>query len=187
VREDAELTAAADRCLEKGADVTWCSRPARPESVEELYSSVTALGRPLDAAALNAGSGGAAVFWEIPLADLLSVVDLNVRSTLHLARLLLPDMVARNEVGCCSPPRSPPPCRDLRGGVQRSKSFRAGSGRGSGGGAERHRNHGDLADAGADRHRVFERAEMEDTRLGQSKKDDPAKVAKDGLRSHDGR
>src|SRR5919107_3748466 len=75
--EDADLTTAADRCLEKGADVTVVQVDLRrPENVEQLYASIGALGRPLDAAALNAGIGRGGVFWEIPLADQLDVVDL---------------------------------------------------------------------------------------------------------------
>ena len=181
--EDAELPAAAYRCLEKGANVTVVQVDLRrPDGVEQLYASVAALGRPLDAAALNAGIGRGGVFWETPLADLLSVVDLNVRSTLHLARLLLPDMVARNEgrlLFTSSIASAMPGTYEAV--YNASKSFVQA-----------------LAEAlveelndtnvtvtslmpGPTDTEFFDRAEMEDTRLGQSKKDDPAKVAKMGF------
>ena len=65
--EDAGLTAVADRCQEHGAQVTVVQCDLRrPEGVEELYAAVTALGRPVDAAAVNAGIGRGGVFWETP-------------------------------------------------------------------------------------------------------------------------
>jgi short-subunit dehydrogenase len=67
----------------------------RPEAVEQLYAAVTADGRVVDAVALNAGIGQGGSFVESDLDRDLSIVDLNVRSTVHLARRLLPDMVAR--------------------------------------------------------------------------------------------
>ena len=181
--DELELTAAAARCQERGAQVTAVQQDLRtPQGVEELYAAVVALGRPVDAAALNAGIGRGGVFWETPLADLLSVVDLNVRSTLHLARLLLPDMVARNEgrlLFTSSIASAMPGTYEAV--YNASKSFVQA-----------------LAEAlveelndtnvtvtslmpGPTDTEFFDRAEMEDTRLGQSKKDDPAKVAKMGF------
>ena len=69
---------------------------AAPEGVEELWRRVEATGRPLDAAALNAGVGGGGAFVDIDLEKQLNIVDLNCRSTVHLAHLVLRDMVARN-------------------------------------------------------------------------------------------
>jgi short-subunit dehydrogenase len=58
---------------------------------------VTGLGRPLSAAALNAGIGRGGPFLETDLQDEFDVIDLNVRSTVHLAKLVLRDMAPRNE------------------------------------------------------------------------------------------
>ena len=71
---------------------------ATPEGVEKLYEKITSLGRPIDAIALNAGVGAGGDFARgtAPEAD-LNVIDLNVSSTVHLAKLVLRDMVARNE------------------------------------------------------------------------------------------
>jgi short-subunit dehydrogenase len=67
----------------------------RPEGVEHLYQSTIAGGRALTAAALNAGIGRGGIFLETELEDDLSVIDLNVRSTVHLAKLVLRDMANR--------------------------------------------------------------------------------------------
>jgi uncharacterized protein len=69
---------------------------ATPEGVEQLYESIA--GRPVAAAALDAGIGaGGAFATDTRLADELRLIDLNVRSTVHLAKLLVRDMVARDE------------------------------------------------------------------------------------------
>lgn len=65
------------------------------EGVEQLYRTVTESGRPLAAAALNAGVGRGGRFVDTDLADDLEIVDLNVRSTVHLAKLVLSDMARR--------------------------------------------------------------------------------------------
>jgi uncharacterized protein len=66
-----------------------------PEGVEHLYQSTIEGGRVLAAAALNAGVGRGDMFIKSELADDLAVVDLNVRSTVHLAKLVLRDMANR--------------------------------------------------------------------------------------------
>lgn len=64
----------------------------KPEDVQRLYRSATADGRSLAAAALNAGVGRAGPFVDGDLDTDLGIVDLNVRSTVHLAKLVLTDM-----------------------------------------------------------------------------------------------
>jgi uncharacterized protein len=69
---------------------------ATPTGVEDLYGRIA--GRPVAAAALNAGVGaGGAFATDTELEDELRLIDLNVRSTVHLAKLLVRDMVARDE------------------------------------------------------------------------------------------
>lgn len=68
-----------------------------PEGVEHLYQSTIEGDRVLAAAALNAGIGRGEMFLKSELADDLSIVDLNVRSTVHLAKLVLRDMANRDE------------------------------------------------------------------------------------------
>ena len=67
-----------------------------PEGVQRAHAAVTATGRPLAAAALNAGVGLGRAFVEQDLERVLEVVDLNVRGTVHLAHLVLRDMLARD-------------------------------------------------------------------------------------------
>jgi uncharacterized protein len=96
--EDAAINQAADALSSSGASVTPVQADLRTyEGVESLYSTATSTGRRLDAAALNAGVGLGGPFIETDLATELDLIDLNVKSTVHLAKRLLADMVARNE------------------------------------------------------------------------------------------
>ena len=70
---------------------------ATPEGVEELYAAATSQGRPLHAVCLNAGIGVHGRFDQTDVAEHLRLVDLNCRSVVHLAHLVLQDMVARGE------------------------------------------------------------------------------------------
>lgn len=66
---------------------------ARPEGVEELAGRITDAGRPVAVAALNAGIGTNGAFLGSATPDEhLRVVDLNVRSTVHLAHRILASM-----------------------------------------------------------------------------------------------
>jgi uncharacterized protein len=86
----------ADTVADTGVDVEPVQVDLRhPDGVERLYRAATADGRALDAAALNAGTGRAGPFVTGPLDEDLGIVDLNVRSTVHLAKLVLTDMAAR--------------------------------------------------------------------------------------------
>jgi short-subunit dehydrogenase len=67
------------------------------DGVEHLYRSTVAGDRTLAAAALNAGVGQGDMFLKTELADDMSIIDLNVRSTVHLAKLVVRDMANRDE------------------------------------------------------------------------------------------
>jgi uncharacterized protein len=69
----------------------------KPDDVELLYRTAASDGRSLDAAVFNAGVGRAGRFVDGDLGMDLSIVDLNVRSTVHLAKLVLRDMAARGD------------------------------------------------------------------------------------------
>src|SRR5215207_2549889 len=96
--EDAGISDAATKLAACGVTVTPVQVDlAQPEHVVRLYHVVHALGRPVDAIALNAGIGaGDAFATDTDLDKELRIVDLNVRSTLHLAKLVVADMVRRN-------------------------------------------------------------------------------------------
>ena len=69
-----------------------------PEGVNELYDQIQLLGRAVDAIAMNAGIGvGGDFVRETDLETELTLIDLNVRSTVHLAKLVLQDRVERGE------------------------------------------------------------------------------------------
>jgi short-subunit dehydrogenase len=90
------IDASADKLRSTGVDVQAVQVDLRnAEDVVRLYDTATSGGRSLDAAALNAGSGRAGSFLEGDLDDDLGIIDLNVRSTVHLARLVLDDMARR--------------------------------------------------------------------------------------------
>jgi len=96
--EDAELAAATRELQGRGAIVEAVQVDLTdPAGVDLLWERVTATGRPADAAALNAGVGRGGPFAENPLEDELAVIDLNVRSTVQLAKHVVRHMVARGE------------------------------------------------------------------------------------------
>jgi uncharacterized protein len=97
--EDADLDAAATELAPAGVTVV----PVRVDlstgdGVESLYSAVRQLDRPVDALAVNAGIGaGGAFASDTDLRQELQIVDLNCRSTVHLTKLVLRDMVTRRK------------------------------------------------------------------------------------------
>jgi len=150
--------------------------------VVELYGHIQNTGRPVDALALNAGIGAGGAFAnETKLADELKLIDLNVRSTVHLCKLVLADMVERDEgrILITSSIASTMPGA-FQAVYNASKSFDQSF-------ALAIRN--ELKDTGVTVTALmpgptdtefFERAEMEDTKIGSEEKDDPAEVARQG-------
>src|ERR1700712_2266710 len=67
------------------------------DGVDELYGRITGTGRPVAALALNAGIGMSGAFAETDLKQELTLIDLNCRSTIHLAKHVVADMAARDE------------------------------------------------------------------------------------------
>ena len=68
---------------------------ATADGVEELWSQVEALGQPLDVACINAGVGLGGLFWQTDLEKELNMVNLNCTSSVHLAKYVVRQMVAR--------------------------------------------------------------------------------------------
>jgi short-subunit dehydrogenase len=156
---------------------------ARDGGVDELYRRITATGRPVDAIALNAGVGaGGAFATDTALEDELRLIDLNVRSTVHLAKHVVRDMVDRDHgrILFTSSIASTMP-GTFQAVYNASKSFVQSF-------ALALRN--ELKDTGVTVTSLmpgptdtefFERADMLDTRIGAGDKDDPADVARDGF------
>src|SRR4051812_4672218 len=61
------------------------------EGVETLYAAVSAVGRPVSAAALNAGVGRGGAFLDTDVDDEIEIIDVNITSTVRLAKRLLRD------------------------------------------------------------------------------------------------
>jgi short-subunit dehydrogenase len=182
--EDQELEPAARELgqIGRGVDSVRVDL-SRPEGVEELYEKLNADGRPIDAICLNAGIGAGGGFaQETELAKELRLIDLNVRSTVHLCKLVVVDMVKRDEgrILFTSSVASTMP-GSYQAVYNASKSFVQSF-------AEAIRN--ELKDTevtitalmpGPTETEFFERAEMEDTAVGSEEKDDPAQVARQGF------
>jgi short-subunit dehydrogenase len=156
------LAEAAGELRALGATVeTITADLATYDGVESLYRAIRAAGRPVDAIAINAGVGVGGDFTrQTDLQDELNLIQLNIAGTVHLAKRVLPDLVARGV-----------------GRVLFVQSF-----------AEALRN--ELKDTGVTITALqpgptdtnfFHQADMEDTNVGQSKKDDLAIVAKQGF------
>jgi short-subunit dehydrogenase len=68
------------------------------EGVEQLWAAIESTSRPVDAIAINAGIGvGGDFVRETSLEEELKMIALNVTSTVHLAKRVLPDMVERGQ------------------------------------------------------------------------------------------
>lgn len=95
--EDDAIHDVPDRLSEFGVAIQAVQVDLRTaDGVEHLFNSVVEGGRELACAALNAGVGRGDMFLKSELADDLSIIDLNVRSTVHLSKLVLRDMANRN-------------------------------------------------------------------------------------------
>jgi uncharacterized protein len=152
------------------------------DGVDEVVRSLDALDRPVTAAALNAGVGVGGRFDQTDLEADLRLVRLNVESVVHLAKILVRDMVARGEgkllLTSSIAATMPGP---FYATYAASKSFLQSF-------AEAIRN--ELADTGVTVTSLmpgptdtnfFERADLEDTRAGAGPKADPADVAREGF------
>jgi len=153
------------------------------EGVEQLYAAMQAHGRPVDAVAINAGRGAGGDFTrQTDLREELNIIDVNVTSTVHLAKRVLPDMVARGQgkVLFTSSIAATTP-GSFQAVYNASKSFVQ-----SFSGAVRN----EVKDTGVTITALmpgptdtnfFERADMTHTKVGASPSDDPAKVAEQGF------
>ena len=153
------------------------------DGVEVLYRAITADTRPVEAIAINAGVGvGGDFARETRLEDELHLIDLNVISTVHLAKRVLPAMVERgrgrilftSSIAALIP-------GTFEAVYNASKAFVQSF-------AEALRN--EVKDTGVTitalqpgptETNFFHRAGLDDTRVGASEKDDPATVAKQGF------
>jgi len=67
------------------------------DGVKSFWSDVESMGRPVDAAAVNAGVGVGGLFAETDLDEEINLVRLNVEGTVHLTKRVVQHMVKRGQ------------------------------------------------------------------------------------------
>ena len=154
--------------------------------VNAVWAAVGATGRALDAAALNAGVGQGGAFVDTDIDDEQEIIDINISSTVRLAKLVLRDMNGRGEgrVLFTSSIASTMP-GSFQAVYNASKSFVQSF-------AEALQE--ELKDSGVTitslmpgptETNFFHRADMDDTKVGASSKDSAEQVGEAGLRGAD--
>jgi len=179
-----DLEQAAQTFEQLGAQVkTVQTDLATYDGVELLYSQIQAMGRPVEAIAINAGVGvGGEFAHETDLKDELNLINLNVVSSVHLAKRVVREMVGRGKGRILFTSSIaailPGPFEAV---YAASKAFLQSF-------SEALRN--ELKDTGVTVTALmpgptdtnfFHRADMDDTKAGAGKKDDPAEVARQGF------
>jgi short-subunit dehydrogenase len=152
------------------------------EGCEKLVAAIDQMQRPIDALMLNAGVGVSGSFVQTELDEELRMIGLNCTAIVHLSKRLVPRMVNRGRgrilITSSVAATSPAPFLAVYGAT---KAFDLSF-------AEALRF--ELKDTGvtvtalqpgATDTEFFERADMENTKVAQSKKDDPADVARKGF------
>jgi short-subunit dehydrogenase len=181
--EDAGITNIASQLGAQGGAVFPVRADlATYDGVEEVYAAIRSHRRPVDALLLNAGTGLGGAFATTDLSEELKMIALNCMHTVHLAKRVLPDMIARGQgrimITGSVVSTTPNPYQSV---YAATKAFVMSFGE-----ALRY----EVKDAGvtvtvlqpgATDTNFFERADLMDTKVGQGKKDDPALVAKNGF------
>ncbi|GIH93760.1 SDR family NAD(P)-dependent oxidoreductase [Planobispora siamensis] len=184
--EDERLFPAARSLEDLGAAVSSVQVDlAHYDGVEELHTRITASGRPVDAIAINAGIGVSGDFArETDLNAELKLIKLNVVSSVHLAKLVLPGMVERGQgrvlFTSSIAGTMPGPFHSV---YAASKAFLYSFSEGI---REELKDTGVTVTAllpGPTDTDFFRRADMEDTKVGSGQKDDPAEVARQGFKA----
>ena len=155
---------------------------ATMDGVDKLYQTAAALNRPVEALLANAGRGLGKAFLDQDFNEIRDVIDTNVMGTLYLIQKIGKDMRSRNSGRIL-----------ITGSIA---GFMPGSFQAAYNGSKAFLDsfsfalRNELKDTnitvtclmpGATETEFFERADMMDTQVGQSKKDDPADVAKTGF------
>jgi len=183
VAEDEGIESAADQLRSLGPMVESVQADlATEDGVEELWERIEEMGRPVDAIAINAGVGVGGPFLETDLEEEINLINLNVTGAVHLAKHVVQHMAERGEgkilFTSSIAAEMPAPFEAVYGA---SKAFLLSF-------SEALRN--ELKDTnitvtalqpGPTDTNFFDRACMQDTKVGADKKDDPADVARDGF------
>jgi short-subunit dehydrogenase len=183
VADDEGILGAADELRDLRVQVEPVQADlARAGEVDRVWERVRARGRPLDAIAINAGVGVGGPFVDTDLAEEIGLIELNVVSTVRLAKHAVRDMVSRGAgrilLTSSIAAELPAPFLAVYGA---SKAFVQSFAEAL---------HNELRDTGVTVTALqpgptdtnfFERAGMMDTKVAADEKDDPAKVARQGF------
>ncbi len=94
--ESGDLLGVANELRTAGAEIhTLFVDLSRYEGVRQLYQAVRETGRAVEAIAINAGVGVGGEFTHNDLGEELRSIDLNVKSTVQLAKYIVPGMIER--------------------------------------------------------------------------------------------
>ncbi|WP_413584481.1 SDR family NAD(P)-dependent oxidoreductase [Bdellovibrio sp. HCB274] len=181
--ENDALSAACESLRAFGTEVHEVKVDLRePTGVYDLYDHIRALNRPVEVIALNAGVGvGGASFDKTDIEEEIDMIKLNVISVVYLTKLVLKDMLreGHGKILFTSSVASimPGPYLSVYAGTKFfvqafSEALRV-----------ENKDKGITITAllpGATETEFFHRAHMDDTKVGQAEKDDPALVAKQG-------
>jgi short-subunit dehydrogenase len=178
---ESDIEGAAEELRREGGTVeTVKTDLATIEGVEQLYEKIR--GRPVAALLANAGRGLGHAFLDQDFKDIRFVIDTNVTGTVYLVHKVGRDMRSRNQGRIL-----------ITGSIA---GFMPGSYQAVYNGTKAFLDsfsyalREELKDTGvtvtclmpgATETEFFRRADMLDTKVGAAKKDDPAKVAKDGF------
>jgi short-subunit dehydrogenase len=181
--DEPEIQHAAEQLRPLGVEVEAVEVDlATTQGVDRLYEA--ARDRQVDALLANAGRGLGGAFAEQDFDEIRHVIDTNITGTIYLAQKVVKDMIGRGEgkilftgsIAGFTPGTFNATYNGTKAFID-SFSFAL-------------RN--ELKDTGvtvtclmpgATETRFFERADMADTKIGQSEKDDPKDVAKAGFRA----
>ncbi|HEX2115555.1 MAG TPA: SDR family NAD(P)-dependent oxidoreductase [Alphaproteobacteria bacterium] len=185
VADEPQIHDAAAKLRGSGRSVTAVEADlATIDGVDKLLAETKKLDRPVDALLANAGRGLGKAFLDQDFNDIRHVIDTNVTGTLYLIHKIARDMRARSHgrvliTGSIAGfmPGTYQAVYNATKAFLDSFSF-----------ALRHelKNSGVTVTClmpGATETDFFERADLLDTKIGQSKKDDPADVARKGYKA----
>lgn len=183
IAADRSVTEARSALQTAGATVVGIEVDLATEAgVERLVQEIDAVGRPIDAIAINAGVGVSGEFVRTSLEEELRMIELNCVAVVRIAKAITPRMAARGEgrvlITSSVAGTMPATYMAVYGATKAFDLSFAEALR------EELRESGVTVTAlqpGATDTEFFERAGMQDTKVGQGKKDDPALVAKQGF------
>lgn len=182
--EDAGIVEAQQALKGMGAEVeAVCVDLSTHDGVDTLCRLISDVGRPVDALAVNAGVGVGGDFTrETDLSAEISMINLNIVSAVHLAKHVLPEMVARGTgrvlfTSSIASTRPGPFFAVYAATKAFIQSFAQGI-------REELKDTGVTVTAlmpGPTDTNFFVRAGMDDTPAGEGRKDDPGDVAREGF------